>query len=105
MREGLLTLQFVCALPSPRPLSPMAGGKAGPGVRKAGKLALSLTCCSTVELILNVGVEGKPPQGYECGRANCASCLLGSPFLRKQKWNYLQKGETEEDQIYVIGIQ
>lgn len=83
----------------------MAGGKAGPGVRKAGKLALSLTCCSTVELILNVGVEGKPPQGYECGRANCASCLLGSPFLRKQKWNYLQKGETEEDQIYVIGIQ
>ena len=57
------------AFPHPHPLPPTTGGRAGPGVMRAGELILPLTCnstqgptpCmgSTVDLALDMGVAGE----------------------------------------------
>lgn len=52
---------------------PAACLRLGSGVTRAGELALPLACCSTVELILEVGVVGEQPLGHECGEPTCLS--------------------------------
>lgn len=65
---------------------PAAYLRLGSGVTRAGELDLPLACCSTVELILEVGVVSEQPLGHECGEPAYILCMVAQT---RERWPYL----------------